>query len=123
MSQLSFSYSERASWARHTDPITSHKSAARVYRLAPQKAAILSAFYSQTREGNGTLTDHEAAIAAGVSMRSCPWKRVGELLTDGLIEQVETRTDPETGNEVRASRITREGWGVYNQWRLKGETR
>lgn len=52
------------------------------YRAGSQKALLLEAFRVAGPDG---LTDEEAAEAAGVSMRSCFWKRCGELRQDGRI--------------------------------------
>lgn len=57
----------------------------------------------RTLRTRGTeLTDEQMAIAAQVPMRSCFWKRCGELREAGLIEWVR---DPETGQR-RTARST-----------------
>ena len=52
------------------------------YRAGSQKDLLLKAFQAAYPDG---LTDEEAAIAAGMALTSCYWKRCGELRQDGLI--------------------------------------
>jgi hypothetical protein len=52
------------------------------YRAGSQKARLLAAY---RRAGGAGLSDDEAAIAAGLPLTSCYWKRCGELRQDGKI--------------------------------------
>jgi hypothetical protein len=52
-------------------------------RAGGQKAILLSAFADAGSDG---LNDEQAAERAGVNMRSCWWKRCGELRDLGLIQ-------------------------------------
>jgi hypothetical protein len=70
--------------ARNTDPETSKKAARSVgMRASSQKAKLLRVF----GDANEPLTSEEACIAAGINIRSCHWRRCGELANDdGLLE-------------------------------------
>lgn len=52
------------------------------YRAGSQKDSLLKAFQTAYPAG---LTDEEAAVAAGMALTSCYWKRCGELRQDGFI--------------------------------------
>lgn len=52
------------------------------YRAGSQKARLLAAYEAAYPLG---LTDDEAAVAAGLDLTSCYWKRCGELRQDLLI--------------------------------------
>lgn len=68
---------------RHPDWTTSVKGAESVaYRAGSQKALLLAAYKDAYPAG---LTDEEAAIAAGLPMRSCWWRRCSELREDGIV--------------------------------------
>jgi len=53
------------------------------FRAGTQKAKLLISYFD-----HGHLTADEAAKEAGVSMRSCYWKRCSELRDLGFIEPV-----------------------------------
>lgn len=67
------------------------------YRAGSQKAMLLAAY--QNAYPNG-LTDDEAAVAAGLPLTSCYWKRCGELRNDGKIS-VGTARVSRVGGEHR----------------------
>lgn len=68
---------------RYPDWTTSVIGAERVsYRSGSQKQKLLKAYRDAYPSG---LTDDEAAIAAGLPLTSCYWKRCGELRQDGAI--------------------------------------
>lgn len=70
--------------SRRSDPDTSAAGGDSVaYRAGSQKARLLREYAVSL-----DLTDEEAAGAAGLSMRSCWWKRCSELRQDGMIEPV-----------------------------------
>lgn len=76
---------QREGRARNSDPLTSHLGAVSIsYRSGSQKAKLLQAY--ATAGANG-LTDEEAAERAGLSMRSCYWKRCSELRQDGYVAE------------------------------------
>jgi len=52
------------------------------YRAGSQKARLLAAYERAYPLG---LTDDEAAVAAGLPLTSCYWKRCGELRQDNMI--------------------------------------
>lgn len=79
---------------RHDDYSTSIAGAADVAKRAGgQKAQLLAAFAQAGPEG---LNDEEAAERADLPIRSCWWKRCGELRDMGLIQFL---TDAD-GNEI-----------------------
>lgn len=66
---------------RTNDHVSSEAGAESVaYRAGSQKAKLLAAF----KAAPDGLTDEEAAEVAGL-LRSCFWKRCGELREDGVI--------------------------------------
>ena len=74
---------ERKGRSRRNDHKTSKAGAQDVaYRAGSQKDKLLNAYRTAYPAG---LTDEEAAIAAGLSLRSCFWKRCSELRQDRLI--------------------------------------
>lgn len=75
----------RAGRSRRDDHATSEAGARDVGSRAPTQRLRLLAVYPAA--GEVGLTAEEAAKAAGVSLRSCFWKRVSELAQDGDIEQ------------------------------------
>lgn len=82
---------------RHRNPdwISSIVGAERVsYRAGTQKARLVKAY--QEAYPNG-LTDDEAAVAAGLPLTTCYWKRCGELREDGVITVGEARTSRQNG--------------------------
>jgi hypothetical protein len=64
--------------SRHTDPITSHKGAKDVKLRADGQKMRLLKVYDQF----GQMNSEQAAKLAGISMRSCFWKRCSELCLD-----------------------------------------
>ena len=51
-------------------------------RANSQKAKLLRVY----GDANSPLISEEAAVEAGINIRSCHWKRCGELAEDGLLE-------------------------------------
>lgn len=79
-------FDDRPGRHRRADHSTSIAGAMSVaYRAGSQKSALLATYGRFT----GGLTDEEAAREAGLSMRSCWWKRCSELRQDGMIAPVE----------------------------------
>lgn len=90
--------------ARASDPSTSRAAARDVsFRAGSQKAKLLGAF------AEGEYTDEEAAVRAGLSLRSCFWKRCGELRDAGLIEFTGQTRRGSAGSACGVSRITEQG--------------
>lgn len=75
----------RSGRTRADDHATSMQGAIAAGRRAPNLRLRLLVQYREA--GTVGLTDEEAAEKAGIGMRSCPWKRSGELRQDRLIEQ------------------------------------
>ena len=74
---------ERTGRVRATDPETSVAGAESIaYRAGSQKAKLLEAY---SRHPVAGLTDEEACVEAGLSLRSCFWKRCSEMRQDGYI--------------------------------------
>ena len=69
--------------ARNTDPVTSHLAAVGSPGRTTQLHRLLLAFALTGR----SLSDEQAAEEAGVSPRSCWWKRCSELRETGMIAQ------------------------------------
>lgn len=89
---------------RATDPATSAAGARDVaFRAGSQKAKLLRAF------AEGEYTDEQAATKAGLSLRSCFWKRCGELRDAGLIEFTGQVRQGSAGSACGVSRITATG--------------
>lgn len=104
--------------ARNSDPSTSKAAARQVSLTAGTQAATLLRAYL----GGEPLIDEQAAMKAGVKIRSCWWKRCSELRFDGYIEVV-TDEDGEPltarssmGKQGQLCRITAEGvaWCARN---------
>lgn len=91
--------------ARRSDPVTSGKGDADVTRRAGSQAVRLLRAYARL-EGEGA-TDSEARAAAGLSSRSCYWKRCSELRAEGLIEPVRTSQPCTDGRSVDLGPLTR----------------
>lgn len=88
--------------ARISDPITSHMGDQDVRpRSLSQRDRLLQAF---VRHPDG-LTDEEAATVAGLSPRSCWWKRCSELRELGLIEHTGLMRLGSAGSKQMVSRI------------------
>jgi hypothetical protein len=96
---------------RTNDHATSTQGAYDVaFRAGTQKAKILLAYFD-----HGHLTADEAAKEAGVSMRSCYWKRCSELRDLGFIEPVMDGDYPlnrigDSGSQQMVCKITRDGF-------------
>lgn len=98
---------ERQGRARKTDPATSKAGASDVaYRSGTQKAKLLQAY---AQAGDRGLTDEEAAELAGLNMRSCFWKRCGELRQDGYISETGQTRNGDAGVARLVSAITETG--------------
>lgn len=85
-------------------------------RPGSQRAKILMAYLAAGIEG---CTDDQAARSAEVSMRSCYWKRCGELRQAGLIEpmvagdeDIPVTREGESGTSRTVCVITPEGRAV-----------
>lgn len=89
--------------ARTTDPATSHAGAASVrFRSSSQKGRLLAAF------ATGPAIAEEAAQRARLQHVGY-WKRVSELLADGLIEETGDTARSRAGEACRIYRITAAG--------------
>jgi hypothetical protein len=65
--------------------------------------------------GERGYTDEQAAKAAGVNLRSCFWKRAGELRKFGYIEPVRIVSGPDKGwQEMRKGDLG----GTQGVWRI-----
>ena len=84
--------------ARASDPGTSHAGATAVQpRRGTQKFRILEAYYLERQDGGWYmtgLTADEAAEAAGLTHVGY-WKRVSDLLTEGLLQPVHLPDTPD----------------------------
>lgn len=101
----------RTGRARSSDPSTSKAGAVAVsYRANSQKARLLQAFVSAGEQGR---TDEEAAMASGVSMRSCFWKRCSELREDGMIEDIGITRAGDAGVPRMVCRVTNAGRAMW----------
>jgi hypothetical protein len=90
---------------RYPDWTTSIIGAERVaYRAGSQKEKQLNAYQEAYPAG---LTDDEAAVAAGLPLTSCYWKRCGELREDGAIDVGAPRQSRNNG-ELRIECFYRE---------------
>lgn len=95
MSDTLFDPDYRSGRHRYPDWSTSIIGAERVaYRSGSQKEKLLSAYKDAYPLG---LTDDEAAVAAGLPLTSCYWKRCGELREDGVIKVGEPRKSRHNG--------------------------
>jgi hypothetical protein len=72
------------------------------YRAGSQKALLLAAHRAHPHG----LNDYEAALAAGVSLVSCYWKRCGELRADGKIIETEETSPGQWGDPRLVSRYS-----------------
>lgn len=90
--------------ARTSDPATSHQAAASVrLRTGSQKWRLLEAFFA-----GGPAIAEQAARRANL-LRSGYWKRVSELLADGLIYDTGETALSTAGESCRVYRITAAG--------------
>lgn len=102
---------------RNGDHAASEAGAADVsFRASSQKAKLLLVF-RQTSE----LTDEEAAEAAGLNMRSCFWKRCGELRALGLIEFTGGTKVGSAGSSAGLSELTAAGWRMCRKLEPESE--
>jgi hypothetical protein len=91
--------------ARRTDPDTSKRAAQNVNKRAgSQRFMLLAAF-----EDSSELTADEAMRKAGISERSCYWKRISELREAGHLELTGMEREGEMGSYQAVSRITLAG--------------
>lgn len=89
---------------RRGDYATSRAGAEAIkWRAGSQKALLLAAF------ADDELTDEQAAIDAGLSLRSCFWKRCGELRDAGLIAFTGRQRVGSAGSACGISAITAAG--------------
>lgn len=90
--------------ARTSDPATSHQAAASVrLRTGSQKWRLLEAFFA-----GGPAIAEQAARRANL-LRAGYWKRVSELLADGLIYDTGETALSTAGEACRVYRITADG--------------
>lgn len=94
------------SGSRRSDPGTSREGAADVAVRAGSQRGKLLRVYATTPLGG--LTSDEARDAAGLSMRSCYWKRVSELAQFGYIEAFGSHAG-EAGSNKTVYRVTDKG--------------
>ena len=98
---------------RRHDHVTSVAGAQAVsYRAGSQKERLLRAYRYAGPDG---LTDEEACVLAGISLRSCYWKRCSELREDGVITLTGRSRPGDAGVPRIICTITEEGERV---WRL-----
>jgi hypothetical protein len=96
--------------ARKTDPPTSNDGIGDVLpRAGSQQHRLLLAYGSRPM---GLIAEEAAEIAGLLTTRSCWWKRVGELLHFGLIEDTFTEKEASTGSMQRVCAITTKGKGA-----------
>lgn len=76
------------------------------HRKSSQGMRLLRAYKDAGKSG---LTPEEAAIEANVSLRSCYWKRVSEMLKAGYLLRTKTTRTSDAGGEQRVLRITPAG--------------
>ena len=93
--------------ARASDPHTSHLAASHARVRRQTQLGRLLAAYAHDNATDG-LTDEMAAMNAGLSMRSCWWKRCSELRALELIDRCGTGISS-TGEKVMVCKITRLG--------------
>lgn len=87
------------------------------YRANSQKARLLACFAEAGSQG---MTDDEAAIAADL-VRSCFWKRCGELRQDGMVADCgRLRPGPLFGEMRMVSVITAEGMRTVSAFTVSG---
>lgn len=97
--------------ARNADPETSHLAhEATKPRVGGARAWLLLAYADRAHWGG--LIDEEAAMLAGLSPRSCWWKRCSELRALGLIEPTGTTGTSSVGQQAQKCAITRAGMAV-----------
>ena len=90
-------FDQRPGRHRRDDWVTSITGASSVaYRAGSQKAKLLAAYEAAYPAG---LTDDEAAEAAGLDVRSCYWKRCGELRQDSAIVVGSARKSRQSGEQ------------------------
>lgn len=81
---------------RTVDQTTSAAAAASLPKITDQHRILLIEF---ERAGQDGLTDEEAADRAGLPVRSCWWKRCGELRSAGLIRATGATRKGQAGRE------------------------
>lgn len=90
---------------RNSDPLTSQKAAKQILVRAGNQRHVLLTAYGEFDE----LTADEAMRRAGVSERSCYWKRISELREAGFIEATGAERPGESGTSQMVCRITLKG--------------
>lgn len=97
--------------ARNDDPVSSHLAAVDSHGRVSQRNRLLLAFAL----GRQVLSDEQAAELAGVSPRSCWWKRCSELRETGMISPVvndygnQVHVTSSQGKQVMVSAVTPQG--------------
>lgn len=93
--------------ARTSDPVTSHKAARRAARRSGSQRMRLLADYGTI----GPMTAYEAGRSTGlIDKPGCAyWRRVTELLHEGLIQDTGTTRLVATGEHQRVCAITAKG--------------
>lgn len=102
--------------ARTDDPATSHAAADSVTMRSGSARARLLAVYADSAHWGG-LTDEEAATGAGLSARSCWWKRCSELRHLGLIEATGDTRATTVGQQAQVCAVTRSGMAAAAELR------
>ena len=114
----------RAGRTRRDDHATSIAGANSVaYRAGSQKERLLRAYRYAGADG---LTDEEACVLAGISLRSCYWKRCSELREDGVIASLGRSRPGDAGVPRIVCAITSDGeqvWRVAQGFGLEGVKR
>ena len=92
---------------RNTDPPTSHRAARRAARRSGSQRIRLLLDYATI----GPMTAYEAGVSTGlITKPGCAyWRRVTELLHEGLIEDTGTTRLVATGEHQRVCAITPKG--------------
>lgn len=98
--------------SRGSDPQTSKKAGKRVVERAPSQGQLLLKAYALA--GTDGLTAEQAGELSGLAERRscCYWKRCGELLKAGLVEDTGLTRVSSAGEQQRVCRITDEGLTV-----------
>lgn len=110
--QLEFDWNKLTAeeWlSRGSDPPTSKRAGKKVVERAPSQAQLLLKEYALA--GADGLTAEQAGELSGLAQRRscCYWKRCGELLKAGLVEDTGLTRVSSAGEQQRVCRITAEG--------------
>lgn len=98
--------------SRNTDPETSHLGEKDVRMRATSQKMLLLGVYKDY----GMMSSEHAAKTAGLSMRSCFWKRCSELCLDmGYLEDTGKTEQGDAGSARIVYRITDAGRAAYRR--------